>query len=94
MDYTESTGIIPSLSTPSSQMTFTNNEDGYAIQDLDFSFPFYGKKYNKVSVEADGFLIFDWQTYHVPYEFFDNTLFPYIKTIAPFMSNLSFFALW
>jgi hypothetical protein len=48
----ENTGSF-TLNTPT-QLIMTNEDDGYAVIDLPFSFPFYGKLYNSVTVITDG----------------------------------------
>jgi hypothetical protein len=41
------------INTPT-QLVMTDEDDGYAVIDLPFSFPFYGKLYDKVTVITDG----------------------------------------
>jgi len=41
------------------QLTPNSNDDGLAIQNLEFDFPFYGQSYNQIFVSTDGSLIFD-----------------------------------
>ncbi|MDY0016993.1 MAG: hypothetical protein RBS89_04070 [Candidatus Delongbacteria bacterium] len=40
------------------QLAMTNDDDGIAIVDLDFDFPFYGKLYDHVTVCTDGSILF------------------------------------
>ena len=41
------------------QLTPTNDDDGYAAQELDFDFPFYGAIYNEVFILTDGSIYFE-----------------------------------
>ncbi len=43
----------------STQLTPNSNDDGFALQDLEFDFPFYGQSYNQLFVSTDGSLLFD-----------------------------------
>ncbi len=52
----------------------TDNDDGYAIQELEFDFPFFGEKYSKSVLNTDGSIIF--------VEEFD-----YLRTISALKSN-------
>ncbi len=79
---TEITDNYPEIS--SNPITFTNNDDGYGMQVIDFKFPFYGKEYDTLYIVTDGSIRF------VPG-------FDYIRTadaikmmniISPFASDL------
>ncbi|MFH2094959.1 MAG: hypothetical protein ABIJ16_04595, partial [Bacteroidota bacterium] len=90
-DFSESSTTETFPSTSAEQLSLSHNDNGYAVHDLAFEFPFNGEKYTSVAAHADGFLMLGWQTYNVPYEFFDNVLFTYTKTIAPYMADLELF---
>lgn len=53
----ENTELFPSVS--DSILSVTNDDDGYGIIDLPFSFPFYGELYDRVYVLTDGSIKFD-----------------------------------
>ena len=53
-DYKEVENIGEFSSITEFQLTMTNDDDGYAVIELPFSFPFYGKLYDKVTVTTDG----------------------------------------
>ncbi len=40
-------------------LTPDNYDDGLAVQQLDFEFPFYGKSYSQIYISTDGSLLFD-----------------------------------
>ena len=88
LDYPEtlSTEIFPSVT--ETQLVLTNNNTGYAIQDLNFSFPFYQEVNNKLYIYADGFILFDDKPYTYPYLIDPNLLFRQTSIISPFMSDL------
>ncbi len=47
----------PSIS--SSQLTPSDNDDGYVGKTIDFDFPFYGELFNQLYVSTDGSLLFE-----------------------------------
>ncbi len=51
--------ISESFPTLSNQLTPNNNDDGYAMQTIDFDFPFYGEYYNEFTVSTDGSIVFE-----------------------------------
>ncbi len=66
------TGNFPTIT--SNQLAPTNDDDGYAIQPIDFDFIFYGKPYNELTILTDGAITFT-----------DN--FSYIRDDAAIQSN-------
>ena len=88
LDYPEtiSTDIFPTVF--ATQLVPTNNNTGYAIQDLSFSFPFYQQVINKLYIYADGFILFDDQPYTYPYLVDPNLLFKQTSILCPFMTDL------
>ena len=70
------------------QLIPTNNNSGYAIKNLDFSFPFFNKMINKLYIYADGYIVFDDQPYTYPYLVDKNLLFRQTPIISPFMGDL------
>lgn len=59
MEYAEETNndIFPNIS--SNELTPSNNDDGFASQNLAFDFPFYGETYNNISISTDGSILFE-----------------------------------
>ncbi|MBN2788660.1 MAG: hypothetical protein JXR69_00560 [Candidatus Delongbacteria bacterium] len=57
-DYTETANSNSFPTEAVDQLTMTNDDDGIAIIDLDFDFPFYGKLYDHITVCTDGSLLF------------------------------------
>lgn len=87
MDYDESMYPESFPSVTAQQLTPSNNSDGYVSKTLDFSFPFYGKTYNRVVVRVDGYMMFDDQTLPWPF-IIDETIYQRnTRNISPFMSK-------
>ncbi|MCD4746525.1 MAG: hypothetical protein K8R58_09510, partial [Bacteroidales bacterium] len=82
------TGNFPQIT--SQQLTPTNNNDGYATKDLDFSFPFYGEKFSEIKIYVDGYIMFE-NLYTWPYPIDDMLLFTNNKFISPFSSDLKLY---
>jgi len=59
----------------------------YVTQKIDFSFPFYGKMYDSVTVHLDGFIMFDEISYPLPYQVDEMLIFKYEAMIAPFLNK-------
>jgi len=87
-DYNEniSTSPFPNIST--TQLTPSNNDDGYIVQSLPFSFPFYGKSYNQIVVHTDGYIMFDNQLYTYPYMQDPTLAFVKNKNISVYNTDL------
>lgn len=69
------------------QLIPSNNENGIAIQTIDFSFPFYGKNYDTLYIHTDGFIMFDQQTYPWPYLFDEQLMLRKTRSVAPFLNR-------
>lgn len=69
------------------QLNPSNNNDGFAVQSLDFPFPFYGDEIEEVRVNVDGYIMFE-GLHSWPYQVYDYLLFTKNKFIAPFMTDL------
>ncbi|MFZ4521604.1 MAG: FlgD immunoglobulin-like domain containing protein [Bacteroidales bacterium] len=91
LDYPEfnTTAAFPAVT--AQQLTLTNNNTGYAVKTLGFSFPFYKKIINKVYVYADGYILFDDQPYTWPYIIDKMLLFKQTSIISPFMCDLAIY---
>ena len=86
MDYTENI-VNTSFPTTPIQVLNTGNS-GYVLQNLNFSFPFFGKSYNQIYVYADGYIKFDNSLYTFPYLIDADLLFRSHRMIAPFYADL------
>lgn len=84
-DTIRSTATMPIVM--GSQLTVSNNNDGFATVDLPFDFPFYGKKYRKIYPTADGFIRFEPTEIPWPYYIEDKTYFKQTRCIAPSLSK-------
>jgi len=69
------------------QLEPSNNDNGIALQKIDFDFPFYGKKYDSIYVHVDGFVMFDEQVYPWPYLFDPQLMLRKTRVIAPFLNK-------
>lgn len=56
----------------------------FAGQEIEFEFPFYGEKFNKVYVHRDGYIMFDEDVFPWPYYNDGYLLFRQMKNIAAF----------
>lgn len=65
----------------------TNNESGYAVKALDFSFPFYGNTFDTLFIHTDGFIMFDDQDLPWPYLYDQQLMLKKARTIAPLLCN-------
>ncbi|MCK9204247.1 MAG: T9SS type A sorting domain-containing protein [Bacteroidales bacterium] len=88
LDYAESTSAATFPEVSYEQLALTNNNSGYATKTLDFDFPFYNKTVNTLYVYADGYILFDDQPYHYPYQVDNMLLFRQTNIISPFMADL------
>ena len=73
------------------QLVMTNNNTGYTIKDIGFSFPFYKRMVSKLYIYADGYILFDDQPYTYPYLIDKNLLFRQTGIISPFMGDLAIY---
>ena len=81
-------GAFPNIT--STQLSPTNNDDGYAVQNLDFSFPFHDGQYDQVRVYVDGSIMFE-SPFSWPYSKYDFFNFTKNKYIAPFLADLQLY---
>jgi hypothetical protein len=86
LDYNES--IVNAAFPASLPITLNTGNSGYAVQNLNFNFPFFGKSYNQIFVYADGFIKFDNSLYTFPYLIDADLLFRSHRIIAPFYADL------
>ena len=87
MNFTEINNTTTFPNIDDEQLNPGNNDDGYAIKQLDFDFPFQGEEFSNVRVMVDGTIMFnsyfDW-----PYKVYDFFDFTRNKHIAPFYADL------
>jgi len=59
MEYSETpiANTFPAITT--NQLQPTNDDDGFAIQPIDFDFQFYGETFNELTILTDGAITFD-----------------------------------
>ncbi|NOR44188.1 MAG: T9SS type A sorting domain-containing protein [Candidatus Delongbacteria bacterium] len=84
IDYTEveNTNSFPTESM--TQLTMTNDDDGYAIIDLGFEFPFYGQLHDFIMISTNGSISFGEAFEDVRTEIDIRAT----KTIAPYVADL------
>lgn len=58
IEYDQETGSSAFPEINDVQLSPSSNDDGYAIQEIDFDFPFYGESFNEITVLTDGSLTF------------------------------------
>lgn len=87
MDYDETPDAETFPQTTAQQLTVTNTGDGYAVKELEFEFPFYGKKYTKMYVHVDGYIMFDDQQYPWPFALDELTMMKSTRNISPYNSR-------
>lgn len=84
-DTTESTAAYPAgLGQP---LSVSNNTDGSASLDLPFEFPYYGKRYNKLFITVDGFIMFEPSLFTWPFYIAGKSYLIQNKIIAPVLSR-------
>ena len=59
MDYTEEQISNPFPAITSNLLEPSSDDDGFAMQTIDFDFPFYGVNYNELTILTDGAITFD-----------------------------------
>jgi len=86
IDYDEvsSTEVFPLIT--EEKLIPTSNTEGYAVQQLNFPFPFFGETYETVYMYVDGFIKFDNQLVTWPY--FQDLFLRFLKNknIAPYFN--------
>lgn len=87
-DYQESVSSATFPSTPATVLPTGN--DGSVMQNLNFDFPFLGKKYNQIYVYANGFIKFDNSLFSFPWQVDAELLFKSHALIAPFYVDLTY----
>jgi len=67
-----------------------NNQDGHAIQVIEFPFPFFDRHTDTVYMYVDGFLMFDNSPYPLPYQVEDMLAFKNESVVSAFMNKEMF----
>jgi hypothetical protein len=77
----------------SAEQIFTNNSDnGWAVHNLDFTFPYYGKNYNQIIIHDDGMILFSVQDFEWIYPNSQDLLFKAHEVIAPYYCDLRYYS--
>lgn len=84
IDYDQSTGSSEFPEIDDVQLNPTSNDDGYAIQEIDFEFPFYGESFDEITVLTDGSLTFGGSFTYIR----SISNLKYRKAITPYGSDL------
>ncbi|MFP4470298.1 MAG: hypothetical protein ACLFPE_06425, partial [Bacteroidales bacterium] len=69
------------------QLYPSGSSTGYAVKEIDFEFPFYGKQYDKIYMHTDGYLMFEDDDYPWTFLVDQFALFRNMRNISPFMSK-------
>lgn len=69
------------------QLNPYSTTSGWAMKEIPFHFPFYGKEYNKIYVHVDGYIMFKDDILPWPYIVDEFTLFKNTRCIAPHMAK-------
>jgi len=64
-NYTEVTDAAAFPAINSNQLTPNDNDDGFALQTIDFPFPFYGNYYQNLAITTDGSIAFSGQFQYI-----------------------------
>lgn len=84
IDYTEAENTNSFPTETMDQLTMTNDDDGYAIIDLNFDFPFFGKLHDFIMISTNGSISFGETFEDVRTEIGIRAS----KTIAPYVTDL------
>mgnify|MGYP002344234308 CR=1 FL=1 len=87
---TESNASATFPTSSASTLVFSNN--GYAVQNLAFEFPYCGKRYSQIFVSPDGFIKFDNGLYTWPFLIDADLLYKSTCMISPFLADFSFYS--
>lgn len=60
---------------------------GFLVKKISFAFPFFGKTYDTLTLNVDGFINFTATSFPIPYQRSDMGLFKYEPMIAPFLNK-------
>lgn len=83
---TTSTEAYPNI--VQQQLTMNNNDNGYVIKNLPFTFTYYGKKYNQLVIYVDGYVEFRYNIYSWPFPIDNDLIFKSHELIAPYYTDL------
>ncbi len=84
-DTINSTSTFPEIN--GNPVSVSGNDEGTGAVELPFSFPFYGKEYDKIYVAVDGFIMFEPSLVTWPYYIAGKTYVIQNKIIAPALSK-------
>jgi hypothetical protein len=83
-DYIRTDSNVPFPMITSNQVYLSQNYDGKVQVPLGFNFPFYGKTYDSITIQSDGYLMFDNDRYPWPYFITEKTMFTNTRSISPY----------
>jgi hypothetical protein len=83
-DYQISDSIADFPMITANPVQLSENYDGKFQLPLGFSFPFYGKAYDSITIYADGYLRFENERYPWPYLTTERTMFTNTRSISPY----------
>lgn len=69
-------------------VSLSNNDNGYALIDLPFSFPYYDNEYQQLCIYADGYMTFRYNTYNWPFLQNSEQQQRATQMVAPFRTDL------
>lgn len=84
-DTLQSTASFPVIN--GTQVSLSDNSEGTGEVQLPFEFPYFGKKYQKIYVAADGFILFEPSLVTWPYYVAGKTYLIQNKIIAPALAK-------
>ncbi|MBO7576117.1 MAG: hypothetical protein J6T03_01490, partial [Bacteroidales bacterium] len=71
-----------------STISLSNTNNGYALVNLPFEFPYYDEKYSQLCIYADGYMSFRYDTYNWPFLKDPEQQIKATQMIAPFRADL------
>lgn len=87
-DYQATTSIEAYPNIIQQQLTMNNNDNGYIIKSLPFTFNYFGKKYNQIVIYVDGYIEFRYNIYSWPFPISNDLIFKSHELIAPYYTDL------
>lgn len=86
-NYTMGTGSGGFPDIDENQIMIYGDDENTVVQELEFSFPFYGNTFDSVIVSSKGYIAFDKEMYFWPYIVDHEYLLKNLRVVAPFLSR-------
>jgi len=86
-DYNLSSDVANMPMVNAQQLNPYSTTSGWAMKEIPFPFPFYGKEYSKIYVHVDGYIMFREDIMPWPYIVDEYTFFKNTRCIAPYMAK-------